>query len=229
MRITLAILVVLVVSAAQAQSTGSATSNGACSIANSGPNATKLVVNCGVGKAQGEKIIQLLNTLLAKKDVADIDAKLDQLIAMASQPVQQIVNCGNARNCAGTNTEQTYNQYGPPKYSMTDAQREVVSNAMQPFAGVPVTILYVGMDADVSAFGSQLASALSAAHLNVTQERAMMTDAPSGLFVWYGDASSPAANALAGSLINAGLIQGQMRGNKTPQPNTFTVVISPNR
>jgi hypothetical protein len=68
---------------AQAQ-TGPAVAAGACSIANSG-DAENLTINCGIGKEQGQKIIDMLNHALASKDVATVNAKLDELLQIAKQ------------------------------------------------------------------------------------------------------------------------------------------------
>ena len=75
----------LVISLPSYAQTGAATSNGTCSIANSGNNVESLTINCGIGKEQGQKIIDLLNHALASKDTATINAKLDELLEITKQ------------------------------------------------------------------------------------------------------------------------------------------------
>lgn len=62
--------------------TGPAVATGTCSIANSGSDVENLTINCGIGREQGQKIIDLLNRALASKDAATINAKLDELLKM---------------------------------------------------------------------------------------------------------------------------------------------------
>ena len=76
---------------AQGQTTtnGKATASGACGVSShSGNNDTIsiYVKNCGIGKEQGAKIIELLNKVLANnKDLAAMNAKLDELLVVASK------------------------------------------------------------------------------------------------------------------------------------------------
>jgi hypothetical protein len=46
-------------------------------------------INCnGVGVDQGKKIVEVLNKVLANQDLTTVNAKLDELLVVASQPVQ---------------------------------------------------------------------------------------------------------------------------------------------
>jgi hypothetical protein len=67
--------------------TGNATSHGPCSISNTGNSNVINLTSCGIGAEQGNKIIGLLQKLLALPNSATMDAKLDELIAVASRPV----------------------------------------------------------------------------------------------------------------------------------------------
>jgi hypothetical protein len=86
-RLTLAILVIVFGSSiTAAQTTGAATTNGTCSIANSGNNNSSVVINCGVGVAQGRQILAILNTMLEHQiDPAAVMKKLDEVLAAEKQ------------------------------------------------------------------------------------------------------------------------------------------------
>jgi hypothetical protein len=99
----------------QTATTGRANTSGTCSPATTG-NSNKFIINCGIGKEQGEKIIHLLNTVLSKKDLAEIDAKLDELIEIAAKPVPQVLSCVGS-NCVqnGNQTNVDQRQFGAPQ------------------------------------------------------------------------------------------------------------------
>lgn len=134
LRNTLAGLVFLFSIAAEAQ-TGGAVAIGRCNIANSGNNNSHVTINCGIGREQGKKIIELLNRALASKDIAQINAKLDELIQVAGRPsLEQTCISGN---CAGTNNGSQSINYStphpPPRITFTQKQLDPVANpnAMQ--------------------------------------------------------------------------------------------------
>jgi len=70
-------------------STGKAVTTGSCSPATTGSNNT-FKIECGIGKEQGDKIIKLLNATLASGDLATINAKLDELLKLASSQLPVI-------------------------------------------------------------------------------------------------------------------------------------------
>src|SRR5258707_7690684 len=46
-------------------------------------------INCnGIGVDQGKKIVEILNRVLANRDATTVNAKLDELLVVASQPAQ---------------------------------------------------------------------------------------------------------------------------------------------
>ena len=58
----------------------------ACSNAPAGDNST-YNINCnGIGVDQGKKILEVLNKVLANQDLTTVNAKLDELLVVASQP-----------------------------------------------------------------------------------------------------------------------------------------------
>jgi hypothetical protein len=64
----------------QATTTEEAVANGPCSIANSG-SGNKIQINCGIGKEQGQKMLAILNKILAKQlDPDVVMAKLDEIL-----------------------------------------------------------------------------------------------------------------------------------------------------
>jgi hypothetical protein len=97
------------VARSQTTSTGEAKASGTCSTAHVGDNLT-YDINCnGIGEEQGKKIVELLNKILASQDLATVNAKLDELLAVASQPAQ-------AQTCVGGNCVQNGSQtIAPPQ------------------------------------------------------------------------------------------------------------------
>jgi hypothetical protein len=60
--------------------------SGTCTTAPVGDEKT-YNINCnGVGPDQGKKIVEILNRALANRDLTTVNAKLDELLAVASQP-----------------------------------------------------------------------------------------------------------------------------------------------
>jgi len=68
----------------QATTTGSATTSGVCSPATTGNNNTYYFQYCGSDPEQGKKMVELLNKILLNHDMADANAKLDQLLKIVS-------------------------------------------------------------------------------------------------------------------------------------------------
>lgn len=71
----------------QSQSTtGTATTKGACSPANTG-NDNTFVINCGIDKGQGAELIAIMNKILANQlNSADVMAKLDEILRNVHPP-----------------------------------------------------------------------------------------------------------------------------------------------
>jgi len=87
-RIPVLSLLILSVVIAHAQSPapqfGPAKATGSCAVAHSGNYDTIYITNCGIGEEQGKKLEDLLKQILAKNDLADANAKLDQLLKIVS-------------------------------------------------------------------------------------------------------------------------------------------------
>jgi hypothetical protein len=105
----------------QTTPTGQATAGGPCSTAHVGDN-NAYNINCnGIGEEQGKKIIEILNRVLANQDLTAVNAKLDELLVVASQPAQ-------TQTCVGSNCVQN----GSPT---------IVSQAPPSILGLTVTPL----------------------------------------------------------------------------------------
>ena len=85
--ILLTIVLPASVALSQTTPTEKAAASAACNTA-PGDNST-YNINCnGVAVDQGKKIVDLLNKVLANQDLTTVNAKLDELLAVASQPAQ---------------------------------------------------------------------------------------------------------------------------------------------
>lgn len=62
---------------------GNATASGICAVSHSGNNDVITIKNCGIGKEQADKIIQILKAVLANQKAENRDAKLDELLVLA--------------------------------------------------------------------------------------------------------------------------------------------------
>ena len=92
MKIATAILLTIVlqgtVALSQTTPTEKAAASGTCNTAPAGDNNT-YNINCnGVGVDQGKKMVEILNKVLANQDLTSVNAKLDELLVVASQPAQ---------------------------------------------------------------------------------------------------------------------------------------------
>jgi hypothetical protein len=64
----------------QTAATGRASTGGPCSVANTGSD-NKIQINCGIGREQGEKMLAILNKILANRIDSDaVMAKLDEIL-----------------------------------------------------------------------------------------------------------------------------------------------------
>src|SRR5476649_2449304 len=87
---------------------GAAAAGGQCSLANSASGASSFTISCGTGKEQADKILSVLNHALANKDSKTIDAKLDELLAVANRPIDNEIHAGaisqsSAGDCSPNN------------------------------------------------------------------------------------------------------------------------------
>jgi len=93
-RFALVVLGFTVLASTPIEAQTGAAASGQCSLANSASGTSSLTINCGTGKAQADKILSVLNHALASKDSKAIDAKLDELLAVATRPVDNEIPAG---------------------------------------------------------------------------------------------------------------------------------------
>jgi hypothetical protein len=94
MKAALAILLTMTLHGSVAHSqtapTGKAAASGPCSPSHVGDDKNYVISCNGIGAAQGNKIIEILEKVLANGDSTAVNAKLDELLAVASQPPQTV-------------------------------------------------------------------------------------------------------------------------------------------
>ena len=120
MKASIAILLTIVlqgsVALTQTTPTEKTAAGATCSNAPAEDNNT-FNINCnGIGVDQGKKVLELLNRVLANQDLTAVNAKLDELLVVASQPAQTQACVGS--NC-GPNSSQT--PQGPKILGLTNA------------------------------------------------------------------------------------------------------------
>ena len=68
---------------AQSAAKGEAKASGGCAVAHSGNNDVITIQNCGIGKDEADKIVEMLRVVLANQKSDSRDAKLDELLELA--------------------------------------------------------------------------------------------------------------------------------------------------
>lgn len=207
MRFTLAILAAALPIPALAQP-GSATANGMCSLANTGSSVSNVTIHCGIGQEQGQKMLAVLNKILANQlDFAVVMGKLDEIEAAQKAATQSTnVNCpNNAGNCAGVNNGQQVIQYGPVPFSLSGEQVKTASAELAkkspPHSYVQIEWEWSAPDGKQAA--TQLHDVLLAAGVNVLPVGAgcgmciNYPGAPSYSGISFATAGSPDLNNLA--------------------------------
>jgi hypothetical protein len=80
----------------QTTATGNASTSQPCSVANTG-NGNKIQINCGIGKEQGEKVLAILNKIVANHlDPNAVMAKLDEILKPSIQMWRPRFICATA-------------------------------------------------------------------------------------------------------------------------------------
>ncbi|MGD0403225.1 MAG: hypothetical protein ABSB66_08510 [Candidatus Acidiferrales bacterium] len=85
------VLLLLVAMPCWCQSTtGNADASGPCTVANSGNNNT-FTINCGIGKAQGETLLKIVNQILSNQtDLEQFRGKLDEILKNLNSIQKQV-------------------------------------------------------------------------------------------------------------------------------------------
>jgi hypothetical protein len=118
MKVAIAILFAIVlqgsISGSQTIPTAETTASGSCSNAHvAGDNTYNISCN-GIGEEQGKKIVELLNKIVGSgQDLDTVNAKLDELLAVASRPAQTQPCVGN--NCVQSGSQTIAPPQAPPK------------------------------------------------------------------------------------------------------------------
>jgi len=219
----------------QATKTGPATASGGCAVSHSGNNDTIIISNCGIGKEQADKIIAMLRAVLADRDLSHVNAKLDDLLVLASKPSRTQTCVGS--NCfQGTNNgtvNQNLNQYGAPKLVIADFQMSAISEAMRPYAGTTITVFCHDATEDSGQYGEKLAVALRNAGISVppVEYGTIFANSPvsPGVSLIVGADRTAAANALATVMRQVGLIDRPLPYVPNGSKDDFQITVVPNR
>jgi hypothetical protein len=108
--------------------TGKAETAGACSPAVSGNNNNLTITCSGVGKEQGQKILAILNKMLANHlDTEQVMAKLDEILKTINRPTQ---NAPNGINIGGNNSGVATVNNAPPIRRLSPSQLTAIQNVV---------------------------------------------------------------------------------------------------
>lgn len=108
--------------------TGGAETVGACSPAVSGNNNSLTITCSGIGKEQGQKILAILNKMLANHlDAAQVMAKLDEISKSVNRPTQ---NAPNGINIGGNNSGVATVNNAPPIRRLSPSQLTAIQNVV---------------------------------------------------------------------------------------------------
>jgi hypothetical protein len=234
----LAVLLAVGMSCAGAQNPsnagGKAISRGECAVSHSGNGDTIIIKNCGIGEEQGRKIVTLLKAVLANQNLGEVNAKLDNLLILASRPTQE-QNCVGSACAQGAGSSAQYNQYGAAKLVISDEQRDQIRDAMVPYAGINVGIVCNNATEDSMAFAKQLQKALNDAGLVAGTPIAAMVLAsaggviPAGMLVHATAGNKPAVDALGLIMQKVHVIDKPIPlGILDQQEASFQITITPN-
>jgi methylmalonyl-CoA mutase cobalamin-binding subunit len=136
--------------------------------------------------------------------------------------------------CAqGPDSQATYNQYGAPKLSMSDAQRDAIRDAMKPYAGMQSHVSICSGEDDSRKFGEQLVQALQSAGLSVTHKEslALITGGAnaSGVSIIFSVDHQEEAKALEQAMSEVGVKPTMVLINVARYPSFLNAVVEPNK
>src|SRR5579859_6336922 len=105
-------------------STGTVKQAGSCNAANTGSNGQVTITCSGIGKEQGDKIIKLLQTILASQNADLREQMLIRAQASVSEPIAQQSSGASSPNVVGNGTTVNYvsNLPTPPLSPLPDSQ-----------------------------------------------------------------------------------------------------------
>lgn len=235
MKIALWIIVVMALPLGSAgQTTGNATSTGTCNVSNTG-HSNNVVLQCGIGKEQGQKIVSILNKILSHQlDTDKVMEKLDELIAAQSKQPAVVGNdnvVGNVvtgnQNLVGNNNQLNVGLY-PPRIIPTEHLKQFADYlSATPYK---VMILYPQGDSEAFKYANGIAQILRGSNWTVegpTSAMILSSGAPLyGVNVTYtGDTVGPGQTVSYSAETSWGRLAGVLeaiQGGKdvflTPSP-----------
>jgi hypothetical protein len=121
----------------------------------------------------------------------------------------------------------------PPKLpQITLPQRDIIRDAMKPYAGVRFTLLREDPTQDSDEYADQLEAALLDAGLINSIDRNIPSNGranPAGVSMIVGSKASDAAGRMSSAMRKAGLVRFFPPISQTAEPETFQIIIAPNR
>jgi hypothetical protein len=187
--------------------TFSATAKGTCNIVNIGSN-DRIEIKCGIGKEEAQKLIGIMNKILANQIDADaVMAKLDEIQKESKgNSFQQFTSGPNSPNIAGSGNVVTYSDTSQlPILS----ERQISSIREQLSASLlkgKVKIHFNMSDNDANLFATDLVKALKDVGWDADWEAGMGGPGiqnPVPIVIGVKDPSTPGAGALQHVLQNA--------------------------
>jgi len=151
---SLALLVIVFGIVAHCQETHTptiATAKGTCNIANVGSN-DRIEIKCAIGKEEAQKLIEIVNKILANQiDANLVMTKLNEILAQR-QP-SQIVNAPNGIGAIdSTLVNPTVNNYGPPPANLTFTEEDATDDTSRK-QGYHVLKVHIATDRSIVAAG----------------------------------------------------------------------------
>lgn len=120
----------------------------------------------------------------------------------------------------------------PPKLpTITLPQRNIIRDAMKPYAGLRFTLLRENPTQDSDEYADQLEAALLDAGLINSSDRNISSNGranPPGASLIIGRKESDAAASLSSAMRKAGLTRFSLPTSQTAEPETFQIIIAPN-
>jgi hypothetical protein len=174
----------------QTTTTGKAETSGICSPAVTG-NKNTFAITCGIDKKQGQKMLEILNKILANQlDPNAVMRKLEEIITNQNREAEAI---GQIQQLSWR--------------KLTDEEIDSAASLLAPFAGTKVRIIVTNSDGDRLAVAQQLATILRKAQWDFGGINTPMgffnpaKDIPHGIQLHVREAT-PAAQALGSILVS---------------------------
>lgn len=164
----------------QTAATGTASTSGSCSPANTG-NGNTFTIKCGIGQEQGQKMLAILNKILANQLNPDtVMAKLDDILgAIHHIQIRQ----------------------GWPE--LTQDQLKHLTTTLSAFPGQTVNIAMANQDTNKTFLARQLRTSIERANwkLTIGAQAILMSEPPTGIYIAVKD-NTPAAVAFVNSFAD---------------------------